>query len=264
MDWFTSLPPEGTPLWWYITALAGAVVVIGIAKSGFGGGIGILAVPLVASALPVSRTVGVMLPVLIAADVVAVWQHRRSTDWGALRPALIGAAVGVVLGAGVILLFRDRGVLEVALRLVVGGVCLVFVGVQVYRMIGGRVPRLPGTPVAGGIAGGIAGGVSTLAHAAGPVMSIYWLERRFSKAALVGTLVVFFFVVNWVKVPFYLGLGLINGATLMESALVIPLIPLGAALGFWMHRRMPERPFMAVMYSGAAAAAGWMIWTALA
>ena len=69
--------PLDVPLWWFITALSLAALILGIAKSGFGGGLGIIAVPLVASCLRVDHAVGVMLPILIAADLVAAWQHRR-------------------------------------------------------------------------------------------------------------------------------------------------------------------------------------------
>ena len=67
--------PADTPMWWYITAMGLACLLIGVAKSGFGGGIGFLAVPLVAAALPVERALGVWLPILMFADVFAVWQH---------------------------------------------------------------------------------------------------------------------------------------------------------------------------------------------
>ncbi len=259
-DMLAGLPPSDIPAWWYWTALALAAWVIGVAKSGFGGGVGILAVPLVASTVGGERGVGVILPVLIAADVVAVVQHRRHVSWPLLRPALVGAAVGIAAATLVIVLFRQGQMLNAALNLTVGGVCLLLVMLQVYRMLGGHVPRLPGTPGFAAATGGVAGGVSTLAHAAGPIMSIYWLDRKIPKAQLIGSLVVFFFVVNLAKVPSFMGLGLIHRGTLLESAWMLPVIPLGSAAGWWMHRRIPEKPFTIIMYVGAAAAAGWMIY----
>ena len=65
---------------------------------------------------------------------------------------------------------------------------------------------------------------------------------------------VFFFVVNVAKVPTYAALGLLSGETLMTTLVFLPVVPLGAALGLWMHRRVPERPFVAIMYVGAALA----------
>jgi len=143
-------------------------------------------------------------------------------------------------------------------------VCLALVALQLYRLAGGRVPRIPPGRRTGAAVGGLAGFVSTLAHAAGPVMSVYLLDQRLKKAELVGTLVVFFFVLNLMKMPGYLALGVIDGDTLRASALLLPLVPVGAVLGLWLHRRVPERPFTLIMYAGAAAAGGRMVYQAFA
>lgn len=263
--WLPS-PPQGTPGWLYVTLLVSAVVVMGIAKSGFGGGVGILAVPLVMFALPPGRALGVMLPILIVADSFAVVQHRKHRSWPHLRPALIGAAIGIVAGSAALLwlVAGDGGasrqaLVQDVLRLVVGGVCLVLVGLQLYRLAGGKVPTLPGTRSAGITAGGIAGFVSTLAHAAGPIMSVYWLDQRLNKQMLTGSLVLFFIIVNVGKLPTYFLLGWITPRSLFESALFALAVPLGAWLGLAMHHRIPEKPFMSVMYIGAAAAGAGLV-----
>ena len=192
--------PDGTPAWWYVTAMGLAVMVIGIAKSGFGGGIGILAVPLVASALPADRTLGFMLPVLMAADVFAVTQHRRNVSRPHLVWVVSGGAVGIAGAMLLLVLMRERvDELDQPLRLVVGTVCLVFVGMQVFRMLGGRIPSLIHGRWGGRGTGLVAGGVSTLAHAAGPVVSVYLLEEKLPKSAFAGTMVVTFFAIILVK-----------------------------------------------------------------
>lgn len=247
-------PPEGVPLWWCWTALGLATLIFGIAKSGFGGGVGIVAVPLVANALRVEDALGVMLPLLIVADIVAVRQHGAHRSLRHLRPSLLGALIGIGVGSLVLVWFREQDSLTNALNVIVGGTCLFFVALHVYRLAGGVVPRLPDSPRSAVGAGLVCGVVSTLAHAAGPVMSIYLLELRLQKSVLVGTLVTFFLVVNAAKVPTYVALGLIQGPSLLTAACVLPLVPVGAACGLWMHRRVPEKPFVAIMYVGAALA----------
>ncbi|MEO0514987.1 MAG: sulfite exporter TauE/SafE family protein [Planctomycetota bacterium] len=257
------IPPE-TTTWVAVMAMCGAVLVIGIAKSGFGGGIGILAVPLLALALNPEVAVGVLLPILIAADIVALIQHRRYRSWRHLRWAFVGGAIGVGIGTLLFWMFRSGDVLATALNLTVGGVCVVFVGLQVYRMMGGKVPAVPDNAAAGLTAGGVAGAVSTLAHSAGPVMTIYLLEHKLEKRVLVGTLVLFFFLLNLAKLPTYVGFGLINRETVLASAVMLPLVPVGSLMGLWMHRVIAERPFTLIMYGGAAAAGLRMIWKGLA
>ncbi len=256
--------PADTSLWWYITALGLGVLVIGIAKAGFGGGVGIIAVPLVANALPAERAIGVMLPILIFADLFSVWSHRKGVSWRHMWPLLVGAAAGVAIGTWVLWTFQETGRLTWALNLTVGSVCLLFVALQIYRMLGGHVPRIPPGPVGGGTSGGLAGVVSTIAHAAGPIISIYLLEQRLDKARLVATMVLFFLVLNCLKLPTYAGLGLITTKTLIESVLFAAFVPIGIVAGLWMHKRLAERPFVLIMYLGAAAAGGRMLYMALA
>lgn len=249
-----------------------AALIIGVAKSGFGGGIGVLAVPLVGNVLAADHTVGVMLPVLMGADLVAVAQHRKDRSIRHLRPALLGGLAGISLAAltVVALLASDtsaggerRETLATTLALTVGGVTLLMVGLQVFRWCGGRLRRVPDTRWAGAIAGGLAGFVSAVAHAAGPIMTLYWLEARLDKRMLVATLVVFFFAVNTMKVPFYLLGGLISTTTLWVSAGMLLAVPVGSLIGLWLHRRVAEGPFAAVMYAAAAVAGGRMLWQVL-
>lgn len=256
------VPPEGSSAWLYYTLVIGAVIVMGIAKSGFGGGIGILAVPLVANAMPPDRALGVMLPILVVADVFAVYQHRWQWSWPHLRPALFGAAGGVGLGTLLIFMLFQSGSKDsfaAVLSILVGSICLVMVGVQVYRMLGGKVPKLPGNKPAAVTVGASAGFTSMLSHAAGPIMSIYWLDQDLGKRVLTSSLVLFFILVNIAKLPSYVALDMITLQTLKESAVFALFVPIGSLLGIVMHHRIPEKPFTAVMYAGAAAAGGWLI-----
>lgn len=268
LDPLTQFFPAGVSPVWAVTALVLAVLVTGVAKSGFGGGIGILAVPLMASAIDADNALGVMLPILIAADIAAVWQHRRNLDRGEgarfLWPCLGGGLAGVIAATGLLKVYQGAASFGALLSATVGGVCLALVALQVYRVAGGRVPRIPpGRRTAIGV-GGVAGFVSTLAHAAGPVMSVYLLDQRIKKAQLVATLAVFFSALNLMKLPGYLALGVIDGATLRASALLLPLVPVGAVMGLWLHHRCPERPFTLIMYAGAAAAGLRMVYQAIA
>ncbi len=259
-------PPEGTQLWWYVAALSLAVLIIGIAKAGFGGGIGILAVPLVANALPADRAIAFMLPILILADVLSNLHHRRGRgrSWPHLRWLLGGAVAGIGIGTVVLWWLDDVATLGVALNAVVGTICLVLVAVQCWRLLGGALPRIPPGPWGGRATGLIAGSVSTLAHSAGPITSIYLLEQNFDKRRFTGTILMFYLLGNLAKMPTYLALGLIDWGTMLESAWFLPLVPVGTLLGFWMHHRVPEKPFTAIIYIGTAAAAGRMLYMAVA
>lgn len=261
--WFPA-PPDGSTAAWYFGAMVLAVIVIGIAKAGFGGGIGILAVPLVANAMPPDRAIGVMLPILIAADVVSNAHHFRKWSTPHLRWLLSGAFVGIAVGTVVLWWLRESAALQTLLSVLVGGICLAMVALQCWRLFGGQVRRLPQGAWPGWATGAIAGVASTLAHSAGPIASIYLLEERLDKTKHVGTMVLFFFVVNLAKLPTYIGLAYITADTALESAWFFPIIPIGTLLGVWLHHRIPEKPFVATVYVGAALAAAHLVWKSVA
>ncbi len=244
------------------------MLITGIAKSGFGGGIGILAVPLTAAVLPPTNALGTLLPLLIIADVFANLHHLKNRSSYHLRWLLTGGAGGIVAGTALFLALRVMSpedgtrTLNKVLYVVVGGVCIALVAVQVYRLFGGKVPHISGKPAPTMAVGATAGFVSTLAHSAGPVVNIYLLEQRLEKRLLVGTAAAFFFVINIAKLPTFIALGFTTTSTIWQSLWVVPVIPLGSLMGYWMHKHIPEKPFVVVMYVGAAAAAGHMIFKA--
>jgi uncharacterized membrane protein YfcA len=94
-----------------------------------------------------------------------------------------------------------------------------------------------------------------MANAAGPIMVIYLLAMKLPKVAFVGTSAWFFFVVNWLKVPFSMNLDIMTRQSLTLDLMMLPVIALGAVLGIFLLRRIPQKAFNAVMQILAAAAA---------
>jgi hypothetical protein len=257
------IPPDVAP-WAYYLCVAAAVLITGISKSGFGGGIGIVAIPIMASVMPARHMLGVQLPLLIAADALSNLHHLRNYEWRILKPLVWGALGGVALGSVAFWLLQKSDPVRVqhGLSFLIGSVCLTFVGIQVWGLTGRRVPTLPPHPASSVAVGGVAGFVSTLSHGAGPLVTLYLLQEKLARQFLVGTQVFYFLLVNSAKVPTYVALGYINASTLRDSVWFIPLIPLGTLAGAWMNKRVPEKPFAAILYVAAAVTAGHMIWAA--
>ena len=257
--------PEISPFiapWIYYLCVGASVLIIGISKAGFGGGTGIVAIPVMGSVMDADHMLGVMLPVLIAADVLSNLHYLREYEWRFPRPLLWGAAVGVLAGSiGFLLLQRmDPERFQQWLKILIGAICLVFVAMQAYGLTGRKVPTLPSHPASSVGVGALAGFVSSISHSAGPVVTLYLLQEKLEKRKLVGTLLLFFLIVNVSKVPTYAWLGTINLSTLRDSIWFIPLIPLGTFAGAWMNKRVPEKPFAAILYAAAAVTAGTMIY----
>jgi hypothetical protein len=267
--WIPSIPPEiPAPVYFLLVGLG--VLVIGISKAGFGGGVGILAVPLMAIAIvDPERTLGIMLPTLILADVLSNLHYLKDYDARPLKPMLLGAGVGVLLSSlllWALVVNADASVKPIADRVLkglIGVICLGFVGLQAWTFTGHRAWSLPRHPMSAGVTGFVAGFVSTFSHAAGPIAMLYLLQEKLEKRTLVACLLLFFLAVNLAKTPAYLALGMINPTTLLDSLWFLPLIPVGTLLGAWMHKRIPARPFIATMYVAAGVTSVVMIYQAV-
>jgi uncharacterized membrane protein YfcA len=253
--------PEGVAPFAYYLCIGAAVLVTGISKAGFGGGIGIVAVPLAALVMPSRQMLGFLLPILIAADAMSNLHHLKAYEWRLLRPLLAGAALGILLGSAVFWGLRrsDPALVQRGLSALIGGICLVFVSMQAWGLTGRRAPTLPPTTASSVGVGALAGFVSTLSHAAGPLVTLYLLQEKVEKRRLVGTLVLYFLIVNLSKVPTFVALGLIDARTLRDALWCAPLIPLGTLAGAWMNRHVPPKPFAATLYAAATVTAAHMI-----
>jgi uncharacterized membrane protein YfcA len=237
--------PDYPPEFWIAASIA--VILVGIAKAGFGGGPGLLATPLIALTIPVADAAALLLPLLIIADLFTVRHYRHEFDRKSLKILIPGALVGIVIGAFFFGFFSDN---ERVLQIGIGILALVFVIFQIGRtaifgaMEGRRLPA----PV-GVILGGIGGFTSTLAHAGGPPVVIYLLPQKLPRNIFVGTTVIAFMVINLVKLIPYGMLGLLRVSNLLTILILAPLIYVGVHLGIYLNKHFSEKWFNIVIYT---------------
>ncbi|MDK3018388.1 sulfite exporter TauE/SafE family protein [Pseudodonghicola flavimaris] len=206
------------PVFYVVMAIA--VIILGLSKGGFAG-IGMASTPLVAAFTDPLTAAGLMLPIMLIQDPVAVFLYRRSFCPRLLRVMIPGGLIGV-LAAYVL----ATSVPEWGVKVVLGAVSVIFAGWQLL----GLVRRLPGAASAprydrllGGLAGAASGFTSAIAHAGPPPFQIYVMPKGLRKEVYVGTSVIFFAAVNLMKLPSFAALGLFNRETLAVSALYLPL-----------------------------------------
>lgn len=236
--------PEYTLLFW-ITAVF-AILLIGIAKAGIGGGVGVVATPLLALTIPVAEAAALVLPILIVADLLAVQQYRQQYDNANLRILLPSALVGIVLGSFFFTYFSEN---DRALKVGIGIIGLLFIAYQLGRTVILRnLAQQQPSPMWGYVLGTVSGFTSTLAHVGGPPMAIYLLPQRLPRNIFVGTSAVFFMIVNAVKLIPYGFLGLLRLGNLTTTLLLLPLAFIGIRLGVWLNGRFSEAWFNRVVY----------------
>jgi uncharacterized membrane protein YfcA len=233
-----------------------AVLLMGLSKSGFLGGFGALATPLLALVVPVPQAAAIMLPLLLVMDGTGLQQLWRERDRDLLRlllPAgLIGTLVGTVL-FGVLSAKTVAGV--------VGALTLLFLA---QRLLFPPRADAPPPPRPLGFALGVASGfTSFVAHAGSPPFAAYVLPLRLEPMRFAATAAVFFAVVNLSKWIPYAFLGLIDARNLATSFVLLPLAPLGVWAGVWLTRRIDPAWFYRVAYAGMAATGIKLLWDGL-
>ena len=228
---------------WFYAAAIPAVLLMGLAKSGFASGFGALATPLMAIAVPVPQAAAIMLPLLLVMDAVGLQQLWRERDRALLRLLLPAGLVGTVVGT---LLF---GVLSTrAVSAVVGALTLLFLAQRL--LFPPRAEAVP-PPRALGIALGVAAGfTSFVAHAGGPPINAYVLPLKLKPIVYASTMAVFFAAINLSKWIPYAWLGLIDARNMSTSLLLLPLAPVGVWVGVWLARRIRPVWFYRLAYSG--------------
>lgn len=230
-----------------------AVIFVGLAKGGFVGALAMLGVPLMALVISPVQAAGIMLPILIAMDVFALWAYRGVYHLPNLKILLPSAILGIAVGWATAAFVSAAHV-----KIIVGIVALMF---TLDYWIGWRGERQPGPSVAkGGFWGTIAGFTSFVSHAGGAPLQMYLLPQRLEPRVFVGTGVVFFAVVNWIKVIPYAALGQLDTANLTTSLVLAPLAPLSIFTGAYLVKVLRPETFYRLAYLMIFVIALKLIW----
>lgn len=251
----TSLVPASE----YVPVAALVVLLTGFSKAGFGGGVGILATPLLLMVLPGPTALSMMLPILIICDIFTLRRFPREWSPASFRSLAPWFFLGLFFGLGLLLLFTSQGGRgDHWIRLFVGLVVLFQTLGSMFlkrrRHPGGESqgPGFPGPWV--DLAVGLACGITTMvAHSAGVLLSLYLLSYRLSPGAFVGTTTRFYITFNLIKIPFFVlatplaGVDFLTLETLKYVPWLIPFCYIGVACGAWLNRRFSRDRYQATV-----------------
>ena len=227
----------------YLVAIP-AVLIYGIAKGGFGGGVVVVAVPLMALVVSPVQAAAILLPILCVMDLLALWVFRGRWRWHELRLLIPSSLVGIAVGT-LLFEYMSADVIRLILGTIAVSFTLQWAWQQAHRR---RNPETLFGPAVGIAAGASAGFTSFIAHAGAPPLSIYLLRRGMDRTTFVATSAVFFTVANYVKLVPYAWLGQLDLSNLSTSLVLSPLAPIGIAAGKWLHDRVSDRFFFGFAY----------------
>lgn len=246
---------------WAWAALAVGALLVGLSKSGIPG-IGILSVGIFTVLLPAKASTGLVLPLLIVGDIIAVITYRQHTVWKHVWKLFPWTAAGVILGDQALGRINDTQA-----KLLIGVILFFMLGLHLWRQRASAT-QLEHAVVDHGLwfapfTGIMAGFTTQVANAAGPVMIIYLLAMRLPKMEFLGTGAVFFMLLNWFKVPFMIHRDMITMESFGVNLWLAPAVVAGALAGRAVALRMPQKLFERAALVLTFVAAAKLVWDAL-
>ncbi len=230
---------------WSVAILA--VVLVGISKSGFAGGSGIIATPLLSLVMPVTASAALLLPILLFVDMFNVRHYRHSHDRPNLQILLPAAIAGIVLGA---LFFNQFAQNEAVLKRGVALLGFAFLAYELAMAVfSNSIQTYQFPKPVGTVLGVLSGFTSTLVHAGGPPVFIYLLPQNLAQQVYVGTIAYLFFAVNLLKLIPYALLGLLQIRNLQMTLLLLPATFVGIRLGHYLNGRVPPVIFRRIIFA---------------
>jgi len=224
----------------YIIAVP-AILLYGMGKGGLGPGLGAAVVPAMALAINPVQAAAIMLPILCVMDIFALISFKKQFDLYHLKILIPAGIIGIIIAS----LFMGH-LSEDAIRIAIGVIVISFC-LNYWFSSDNTAHQKPGRR-SGYIWGIIAGVTSMQIHAGGPPVSIYLLPQKLDKVVLMGTMAVFFTVMNYLKLIPYAILGQFDSANMLTSLVLMPLAPVGVKLGYFLLNRVKQEIIYRFLY----------------
>lgn len=210
-------------------------IIVGMSKTGVPGVYNIV-VPILAILFGGKDSTGILVPILLMADIFGVSYYNRAANWGfvwkVIPWALLGVGTATLVGEAISELWFNR---VLAIVVMLGVVVLLFMEFRKSS----AVPDYRWFAILMGFLGGF---TTMLGNAAGPIMAVYLLSMRLPKNSYIGTQAWFFFLINLTKLPLHIFVWkTISPASLALNATMLPAITVGAIAGIWIIRKIPEQ-----------------------
>ena len=213
-------------------AVAFAVFLLGLAKSGIKG-IGIIIVVLLAFVFGEKASTGILLPMLITADIMAVIYYNRHANWLYIKKLLPWMVVGVLVGVWV-----GNDISETLFKRLMALIILLSVLLMFY-FEKRKSQVIPNNQFVATTAGFLAGFTTMIGNLAGPISNVYFLAMRLPKNEFIGTAAWLFFLINLFKLPFHIFVWeTVNIKTLVLNSVMVPILVLGFFMGVLIVRQI--------------------------
>ncbi len=232
---------------WQIVATLIVAVLIGISKTGIGA-VSLLTIPIMASAYGGRQSTGLILSILLIADLFAVKAYAQHGRWDEIRKLLPSALVGLAIASVVGKYVNDQQFKYLIAGMII--ICLIF---MVWQEIKGGQIKVPKSYWFVFLIGALSGFATMIGNAAGPIFAIYLLALGLNKKNYMGTTAWFFLIINLTKLPLQIFVWKnINWDTVIIALMTLPAIFIGTRVGLWVIKVLPEKAFRYVILAMTA------------
>jgi uncharacterized membrane protein YfcA len=223
-----------------IVLIALVVLLIGISKSAFAGALGVFAVPLLMLKLPATEAIALMLPLLIIGDILSVRSYWKKWDHRLLLSLIPGAFIGVCVAYFIIDYINSEH-----LRLIIGIICISFSLKNLF--LKQTILTVLNNKVGGLIMSVFSGMTSTLVHAGGPPIIIYFSAIGLAPHKFIATASAFFAMMNILKLIGATSLGVLTSEIIFTAIVFIPLAFIGNWIGVRIIKSLNKLLFLKIM-----------------
>jgi len=211
---------------------------VGMAKAGVKG-LGTVSIPLTVMIFGAKASTGIILPVLIYADTFTVLYYYKKTDWSEVKSLIPFSIIGVIIAVVVGMYISDRAFQYLMGVLIL--VCLVLLIMKDRAKSDIDIERIPLVKPSTGLSLGFS---TMIGNAAGPFLNIYLLLKKMPKEIFIATSAVYFYIINFVKIPFHIWVWhTISWDTFLLSLTSIPAILIGVIIGILLVKIMSDQFF---------------------
>ena len=209
---------------------------IGMSKVGING-VGMIAVPILAILFGGKNSTGIMLPILIMADIFGTSHYHRHAQWKHLIKLLPLAVIGVFIGT-----YVGQDIDDELFKLIMG--IIIFGSIGILLWLETKSNQIPDGNWFVIIIGLLLGFTTMIGNLAGAVMSLYLLALRMPKNKFIGTVAWFFILINVFKIPFHVfAWETITWDTLLLDLTLLPVVAVGAFVGIWIVKKISDRSY---------------------
>lgn len=234
MEFIKAFDLSGTQ--WILVIIAAFMV--GFSKTGVSGMM-MLVIPIMASVFGGKESTGVLLPLLVAGDIFAVWYYHKHAEWSDIKKLLPWTLAGLTLGLVVGNYINDS-----QFKALIGIIVLVCLGILLYTKKKNDKTIVPESPLLSALTGVAAGFATMIGNAAGPIFSVFLLAKGFRKFDFMGTSAWFFLIINLIKVPLQVFVWHnVDASSLITAGLMLPAMALGAFIGSIIIKKLNEKIF---------------------